>query len=252
MAQSAGSRIFRVVLTLVGAVLLFVGYAFWSMPKPEGARVEVSSKIVGVLSPDMYAWIIRTPNGAALVDSGLDPTGKALLAELNAQGISAEKVHSVFLTHGHGDHTAGAILFKNAKVYAGGKDIPLVRGNEKPVKLARLFTALIGLPAVPADIQPLQGGETIDADGVPVKVISVPGHTDGSMAFLVGDVLFTGDSLMGSGEKVFVLPGFSSKDEDENKKSLEKLVDLPFSVVADGHAGATVNAREKVKRLLRK
>lgn len=240
----------RFLLVLVGVLLLGVGGFFLSMPKPQGARVEASTKIVGVLSPRMYAWIIRTEHGAALIDTGLDPTGKAIFEELNRHNISVDQVHSIFLTHGHPDHTAGAIAFGKAKVYVGRRDIPLMRGTEKPVKLPGLFAMLGGMPAVPGELLPLEGGETIDADGVPVKVIAIPGHTDGSMMFLVGEVLFTGDSLGGNDKSVDTAPSFFQKDADENRKSLAKLVDLPFTLVADGHTGATANAREKLKRFL--
>lgn len=250
MATSVGSKIFRVFLVLVGLLLLAVGWLFLSFPKPEGPRVEASSKITGVLSPDMYAWIIRTEHGAALVDTGIDKTGQAILAELKKQGLTADQVHTVFITHGHADHTSGAILFNRARVYAGRGDLGIIRGTEKPVKLPALFARIVGDPAVPTEITALDGGETIDADGTPVKVIHTPGHTDGSMMFVVGEVVFTGDSLSGKGKELELAPSAFSKDVEQNRKSLEKLLDFPFTMIADGHTGAHANAREKLKRFL--
>ncbi|MFL5322545.1 MAG: hypothetical protein ACJ790_22990, partial [Myxococcaceae bacterium] len=90
MARSAGSRIVRVLLIVIGAVLLFVGYLATSMPKADGKRVEAKLNVVGVLSPDMYAWIVRTKNGAALVDTGMDPDGKSILDELKSEGLTAD------------------------------------------------------------------------------------------------------------------------------------------------------------------
>lgn len=252
MATSGPSRFVRVILVLVGALLLAAGLLFISMPKPDGPRAEATSKIAGVLSPQMFAWVIRTEHGAALIDTGLDGGAAAILAELKRQGLSADQVHTVFITHGHADHTSGALVFNKAKVYAGRADIPLMRGTEKPVKLPRLFSMMGSPPAVPAEILPLEGGETIDADGVPVKVIHVPGHTDGSMMYLVREVLFTGDSLGGDNKSVGLAPSLFNKDNDQAKKSLEKLLDLPFTLIADGHTGVTANAREKLKRFLGK
>lgn len=247
MATTGPSRFVRLLLVLLGAVLLGVGMLFLSMPKPQGPRVEATTKIVGVLSPRMYAWIIRTEHGAALIDTGLDPTGKAIFEELKKQGVGVDQVHSVFLTHGHPDHTAGAIAFSKAKVYVGRRDVALMRGTEKPVKLPGLFAMLGGMPAVPGELLPLEGGETIDADGTAVKVIAAPGHTDGSMMFLVGEVLFTGDSLGGDHDSVDTAPSYFQKDAEENRRSLKMLVDVPFTLIADGHTGATANAREKLK-----
>lgn len=251
MARSTGSRVVRLLLILVGVVLLFVGYVAMSMPKADGPRVEANAHIVGVTSPDMYAWIIRTKNGAALVDTGLDPEGKAILEELKRQNLTADDVHTVLITHGHFDHTSAAILFKKAKVYAGKEDIALMRGEEKGTGLGALFAKMAGPRAMPAEILPLNGGETMDVDGEQVKVFAVPGHTDGSRMFLLGEVLFTGDSLMG-GREVSLSPGFFSKDNGLNRKSLAVIKDVPFTIIADGHTGATANGHEKLKRFLEK
>jgi hydroxyacylglutathione hydrolase len=46
---------------------------------------------------------------------------------------------------------------------------------------------------------PLAGGESIEVLGCPVRVIAVPGHTAGHIAYLAGDRLFCGDTLFGAG-----------------------------------------------------
>src|SRR6478752_1367097 len=117
MARSFGSRLLRVLLIVVGILLLLAGYFAVSLPKADGPRVEAALDVIGVASPEPYAWILRTEHGAALVDTGLDPEGKAILAELKRQGLSADDVHTVLITHGHFDHTSAAVLFRKAKVY---------------------------------------------------------------------------------------------------------------------------------------
>ncbi|MFL5321469.1 MAG: MBL fold metallo-hydrolase [Myxococcaceae bacterium] len=182
----------------------------------------------------------------------MDPDGKAILDELKSEGLTADDVHTVLLTHGHIDHTSAAVLFKKAKIYVGKEDIPLITGEDKGTGLGAVFARMSTPRPMPKDLLPLNGGETLEVDGEQVKVIAVPGHTDGSRMYLYGDVLFTGDSLQGGGKELSLAPSFFSKDVAKNRKSLEVLKELPFTIIADGHTGATANAREKLKRFLAK
>ena len=43
----------------------------------------------------------------ALVDSGIDDSGSAVLAELSKRSLTPDSVAAIFLTHGHHDHIAG-------------------------------------------------------------------------------------------------------------------------------------------------
>lgn len=78
-------------------------------------------------------------------------------------------------THVHADHvTAGGVLRQ---------------------RLGNLTAVGRACGATTADLR-LDGGEEIRSGSLVVKVIPTPGHTPGSVSFLVGDRLFTGDSLL--------------------------------------------------------
>ncbi len=62
----------------------------------------------------------------ALVDAGNDRSGKAILTALARKGLTSSSVVAIFLTHGHGDHTAACKLFPAAQVYALEADVGLV------------------------------------------------------------------------------------------------------------------------------
>ena len=96
-----------VVLVVIVALVGLVGWVISSMPSSQGARVEIREGLVGVDTGGSYAWIVQTEGGAVLVDAGMDPEATALKAELAAMGLSPDDVHTVLLTHAHGDHTAG-------------------------------------------------------------------------------------------------------------------------------------------------
>jgi glyoxylase-like metal-dependent hydrolase (beta-lactamase superfamily II) len=186
------------------------------------------------------------------VDTGSEVGGETLLAELRKQGVGPEQVHTVLLTHGHKDHWGAAHLFPKARVLVGAEDVPVIEGSRKLTSpVARLSGRLMPTPPVPAKLEPLKGGETLEVDGESVRVFHTPGHTPGSVMFLWRDVLLSGDSLVGSGGGVKPSPGAFSEDRALNVTSLRLLVDAPFTRVADGHTGLTENARQKLREFLR-
>jgi hypothetical protein len=79
-------------------------------------------------------------------------------------------------------------------------------------------------------------------------VVAIPGHTDGSVAYLWEDVIFTGDAVLG-GDPLSLAPTSLADDPEQAKKSVEKLLPLDFDAIADGHVGLTTTARRAMFRL---
>jgi len=242
------------LLVGLGAVAVQVSRVRSQMPKPGPARVDVEPVAVGVLAGFSYAWIVKTPHGAFLVDAGPMAKAEEVLTELKVQGIAPESVHTILLTHGHEDHWAGASVFPNARVVAGPGDESLVRGTRNAIPAPVLFlmhTFGEPRPPMPAKVEELKGDAKLDLDGVAVQALAVPGHTKGSMMYLVGDVLFTGDSLMARPDHTLDLgPRTFCEDAAQNRASLDRLKQLEFSRIADGHAGLTVDAKTRVATFL--
>jgi hydroxyacylglutathione hydrolase len=224
---------------------------FATREPPDGPRVQVEPGIVGVEAGGAYAWIVRTPHGAVLVDSGLDASGAAILGELKSQGVEPGQVQAVLLTHGHPDHYAAATLFPKADVCVGADDITMMHGDGRHYStFGKVMSAVMPLPKGPDAITPLRGGEQLQIDGARFVVIATPGHSPGSVMYLYKDVLFTGDSLMRKGDGVTIAPSLFSEDSAENRRSLRRLEPLSFEKIADGHAGVTLNAKVKLARFL--
>jgi hydroxyacylglutathione hydrolase len=123
----------------------------------------------------------------------IDPAGEEdkILALVQTQGV---KVKYILNTHGHSDHVLGNLKLKevlNVPVCMHEADDrffsdPAVR--EKSSKE-------LGLPAPdPADIT-LKADDIIKVGTLNIKVIHTPGHTPGSVCFLVDGNLFCGDTL---------------------------------------------------------
>lgn len=115
----------------------------------------------------------------------------------NAEGIlSAAKeegaeVKWVLLTHAHFDHTGAvaALQAAGALVVMHRDDVPLISSFRN---LA--FYAGCKVDKFVPDVV-VSGAETLDVCGLDVRVIHTPGHTSGGVCYIVGDSIFSGDTL---------------------------------------------------------
>jgi glyoxylase-like metal-dependent hydrolase (beta-lactamase superfamily II) len=158
----------------------------------------------------------------ALVDAGNDKQAHAILAELQRRGLGPDAVTAILLTHGHGDHLAGCSMFPSASVYALAGDVGLAEGREA----AKGFLGrLAGVRPTGVKIaRALSDGEELALGSRKVKVFAIPGHTDGSAAYLIDGVLFLGDSAGSSSDgKILPAPWMFSADPAQNRASLAGL-----------------------------
>ena len=194
-------KVVKRVLILAGilAVVLVLGFAaiiasaFWgNAPLPDSADLPGGARLV---KDGMVAFFVLPTGGTsvALVDCGNDPAGKKIFEELARRNARPDDVKAIFLTHGHGDHTAGCHLFPKAEVMALAPDTGLSAGTKRSHgMLTRFFKN--GPDKTVKVTRVIRDGETVKVGDLAVRVFSVPGHTGGSAAFLAGGVLFLGDS----------------------------------------------------------
>jgi hydroxyacylglutathione hydrolase len=132
--------------------------------------------IVPCLS-DNYAYILEHAGKAVVVDpSEAAPVQEALTRlEVSLVGVWA--------THHHHDHVGGIA--------------DLVRENAGLEVIGSAYDAQRG--RVPAQTRSVSEGEPLWFGSHRVRVMEVPGHTMGAVAFVVDGALFSGDTLFGGG-----------------------------------------------------
>jgi glyoxylase-like metal-dependent hydrolase (beta-lactamase superfamily II) len=172
----------------------------------------VSVRIERVLAPNAgpftgpgtNTWLLESDGNVVVIDPG--PISDSHLAAILA-AIGRRSVTSVLVTHTHSDHAPLAN--------------PLARELEVPA-----YGHSAG-PEFDPDLR-LTGGSTITVGSIALEVIHTPGHSDDHLCFLTGQILFTGDHIMG-GSSVMV------EDMGSYLRSLERLQDLDLDRLFPGH-----------------
>lgn len=235
-------------------VLLALGASLACVPPallpPGGAQPD--GGVVAVRSPFMAAFVYVVPTadgGVVLVDSGTP----ALRADLLA-AAAGRPVRAILLTHGHVDHAAGVAAWPEVPVYVGRGDLPRLLGAAaEPDVLPELGWILYPRPEAAARFHPVDDGDEVRVGGTRFTAVAVPGHTAGSTAWLVGEVVFTGDALLAARPgRVELSYWFYSDDLDEARRSIAHLAARRFRVMYDGHYGRTDGAHDRVEAWLRR
>ena len=190
----------------------------------------------GVLNANTY--VISANNGRDVL--AIDPTdAPALEAYLESNGLN---LCAVLLTHGHFDHTCGLqelLARRSVAVYLHPGD-----ANMLSDPMCNAFHLMFpGMPYMPIESYiPIENDQELMLSGLTVKVISTPGHSKGSVCYLIEDALFSGDTLFQSG---FGRTDLWGGDQREMIKSLRHLRTLPAdTVVYPGHGGQTTIGAE--------
>ena len=177
-----------------------------------------------------------TDTTVALIDAGNDKAGTAILAELSRRHLDRNAVTAILITHGHPDHTGAIAVFPKAEVMSLDREAALIEGREGAHgPLTRLF------PVSPTGVKvsrSLKDDEMVTLGQTQIRVFAVPGHTAGSAAYLVNEVLFVGDAadVGGSGD-IQGAPWIFSDSQSDDRASL---VALDKRLL--GPRGATVKA----------
>ncbi|MBR2499000.1 MAG: MBL fold metallo-hydrolase [Clostridia bacterium] len=187
----------------------------------------------GPLRVNTY-FLVNELNQAVVIDSG-----ENYKKVKQVESECGFKIEAVLLTHAHFDHAGNAKKLQDdgAKIYISELDAPkLLNEQNLSSDFGREFDYLT------ADYT-IVDGQTLNVCGIDIKVIATPGHTDGSVCFLVGNMLFTGDTLFleSVGRTDFI-----TGDRNELVKSVKKLFALDGEyTVYPGHEDFTTLSHER-------
>jgi len=146
----------------------------------------------------------------------------------------------ILATHAHPDHIGAAAEIQ--KRY----NIPFaIHAEEKSILDSFLPIAqLLGFGNIelPKISYYFVDGQILEENNFKIKVIHTPGHTPGSVCFLIGKYLFAGDTIFSGYVGRVDIPGGSW---NELEKSLKKISELPEdTVLYTGHGQSTTLKEE--------
>jgi hydroxyacylglutathione hydrolase len=144
---------------------------------------------------EVNAYVVHAPEGDVIVDAGAEP--EKILAAVR------QPVSAVLVTHGHADHVGalGAVLREtNAPLYVHPDD-----ADRTGVTV----------------YEPLDDGQQLDLAGQRLLVIHTPGHSPGSVTFVVGEDQIVGDLVLPGSVGRTDIPGASW---EELEVSLRKVM----------------------------
>lgn len=202
-------------------------------------------------------YLVEADAGYVLIDTGSSNQRAAIERELHSTGCQPGDLKLIVLTHGDFDHTGNADYLRQkfgASLAMHPDDFGMIergdmfasRGKGNPIFKAiapLLFKFGTADWAIP-DIQ-LTEGYDLSAYGLDAKVISIPGHSSGSIGILTADGdLFVGDLLENTKR-----PALNSIIDDLGaaQASVERLKSLKIKTVYPGH-GASFSMNQLAAR----
>lgn len=129
-----------------------------------------------------------------LIDAGADKSAEEILSVLAYKGVDASAVKAILVTHGHPDHTAGISQFPDAEVYIGAEDQAYIEGKAKADGILGAKNPELAIQDS-GKIRVVTDGQTLQFGDISIRAFKVPGHTRGSLAFVIGQALFIGDAV---------------------------------------------------------
>lgn len=192
------------------------------------------------------AYLLTTPNGHFLIDTGSSSARQHLLEELTANGVANPgSLKLILLTHGDFDHIGNAAYLRaayGARIAMHPADSGMTEqgdmfsSRKNPSFLIRvllpLFARLGKADRFTADL-PLTDGQDLAGFGWPARVFALPGHSGGSVVFLTTEgELFCGDLI-----ENLKTPKLGSIMDDVPAavESIRKLAGMSITTVYPGH-----------------
>lgn len=199
----------------------------------------INTYVAGPVQANNYLVVDEVSKEALLIDcSDYVPQ---IIDYVKENGLN---VKYILLTHGHFDHVLGI----NRMNEVLGANVYVHEGDKEQVVNTRAVMTMFGLPTEGVENPKITGtlsdaGELTLGTQV-IKVIETPGHTPGGVCYLIGNCLFSGDTIFHGTIGRTDLPGGSFQQIKHSVKDVLFALD-EYIKVYPGHGEPTSIGYEK-------
>jgi glyoxylase-like metal-dependent hydrolase (beta-lactamase superfamily II) len=208
-------------------------------------------------------FVLQAEDDFYLIDTGIFMKTKYLIQTLEDNGFPLSHLKMIILTHCHCDHIGGAaelVRRSSAKLAAHKNDIPfilqerVIDGAYKSMMTEeQRYMRQLDCAVQRVDYS-LGDEDMIDILGG-LQVMSVPGHTPGSIALYQADkkIMFFGDVIRNNPEQGLVIgiPEKFNVDTDQVYIDAKKLLNYPIEYALFGHGSSVLeNANQLLNESL--
>ena len=221
-------------LVIIASTVFLISFLLTTRKMTPAATAAINDSVFVVKDRFVNAFLFKGKQSYLMVDAGFGE--KSFLAELNKLGIAPEKITTILLTHTDGDHTGSIGLFENPKIYMHKDEEQMINGQ----------TAKMGPFKTKWKYGPyllFNSNDTLAIDGLKIRIIHTPGHTPGSVCFVINnDYLLTGDNLVVvDGKAAHFIEKFNMNSAQQIE-SIKLLPDLKsFKYILMAHHGIIKN-----------
>ena len=169
--------------------LILLATAIWAsaQPNPDWIKPFPAHRVIGnvyyVGTYDLACFLIATPQGNILINTGMDSSVPMIRASIESLGFKFEDTKILLTTRAHNDHVAGMAEMKRltgAKLLATDGDAPVLEDGGKSDPL--WATEEYRFTPVKVDGR-IKDGQKISLGGTDLTAYSHPGHTRGSVSY---------------------------------------------------------------------
>lgn len=188
-------------------------------------------------------YIVTGPAGAFIVDPSVSPKKAEEFSSIQGLSEGESDVKGLLLTHGHHDHIKyideWMAAYPDANVFFSSNDKDLLGNGFMNCSYMEGSETIYSFKFT--NVAGMYGMNIIKEDGFEIQVFETPGHTMGSVCYLVstGDehMLFTGDTVFAGSVGRTDMPGGNSKELMNSVKRISKFP--PELKIYPGHGPAS-------------
>ena len=207
----------------------------------EPFRIVGNIYYVGALN--IAAYLIATPQGHILIDTGMTGMHDIITRGVEQLGYSVSDIRILLASHAHFDHIEGHALMQRRT----GAQVMAMGGDAEALETGHDTSALgaIGWEPVPVSRR-LKDGETVTLGDTTLRAIHAPGHTQGATIWMTTledegrryQVAFSTTTTPNPGVPLFDNPRHANVIDDTRRTFQKLKAEREPDIVLVGHPEA--------------